>query len=37
MTTHIEQELDRYMDYVGILEEGRLVSFGENEVREDGR
>lgn len=37
MTTHIEQELDRNMDYVGILEEGRLVSFGENEVREDGR
>ncbi len=31
MTTHIEQELDKNMDYIGILEQGRLVSFGENE------
>ncbi len=31
MTTHIQQELDRNMDYVGILEEGRLISFGEND------
>lgn len=30
MTTHIEQELDRNMDYIGIMDQGRLVSFGEN-------
>lgn len=29
MTTHIEEELAEKMDYVGILEEGRLKSFGE--------
>lgn len=28
MTTHIEQELERHMDYIGILEEGKLISFG---------
>lgn len=31
MTTHIEQELDQKLDYIGILDQGRLVSFGENE------
>lgn len=29
MTTHIEEELTEKMDYVGILEGGRLKSFGE--------
>lgn len=29
MTSHIEEEIDRNMDYVGILENGRLISFGE--------
>lgn len=29
MTTHIEEELEEKMDYVGIMEEGRLKSFGE--------
>ena len=29
MTTHIQEELEEKMDYIGILEEGRLVSFGE--------
>lgn len=36
MTTHIEQELDKKMDYIGILEQGRLVSFGENGRGMDG-
>lgn len=29
MTTHIQEELEEKVDYVGILEEGRLVSFQE--------
>lgn len=28
MTTHIEEELEKKMDYVGMLEDGRLKSFG---------
>lgn len=29
MTSHIEEEISRKMDYVGILEQGKMVSFGE--------
>lgn len=32
MTTHIEEELNTHMDYVGTLDNGRLVSFGEVEA-----
>lgn len=32
MTTHIQEELEEKMDYIGIMEAGRLVSFGENEA-----
>ena len=30
LSTHMEEEIEKQLDYVGILEEGRLVSFGEN-------
>ena len=30
MTTHIESETTRQTDYVGIMENGRLISFGES-------
>lgn len=30
MVTHLAEELERKLDYVGILEAGRLTSFGEN-------
>lgn len=30
MTTHLQTDVDKNMDYIGVLEEGRLVSFGEN-------
>lgn len=30
LSTHIEEEIGKQLDYVGMLEEGRLVSFGEN-------
>lgn len=33
MTTHIEEEIEVHMDYRGILEQGKLVSFEEVEVR----
>jgi ABC-2 type transport system ATP-binding protein len=29
MTSHIEEEISQKMDYVGVLENGRLISFGE--------
>lgn len=29
MTTHISQELERKTDYIGIMESGSLISFGE--------
>jgi len=29
MTSHIQEEMDRKMDYIGILEQGRLIRFGE--------
>lgn len=31
MVTHLSEELERKMDYVGILEHGELISFGENQ------
>lgn len=30
MTSHIEEEMHRKMDYIGVLEQGRLISFGES-------
>lgn len=30
MATHLAEELERKVDYVGVLEAGRLTSFGEN-------
>jgi len=32
LATHIEQELEIKADYVGIMEEGRMTSYGENEA-----
>lgn len=29
LSTHIEEEIEKQLDYVGVLEEGRFVSFGE--------
>lgn len=29
LSTHLEEEIHRNMDYVGVLEKGKLVSFGE--------
>lgn len=31
LSTHIEEEIERQLDYIGILEEGKFISFGENE------
>lgn len=31
VSTHIEEEIEKQLDYVGVLEEGRFVSFGENQ------
>lgn len=30
MVTHLEEELHKYMDYIGIMEQGRLVEYKEN-------
>jgi ABC-2 type transport system ATP-binding protein len=30
MISHIQEEMERKMDYLGIMEEGRLVSWKEN-------
>lgn len=30
MTSHIESEMERKTDYVGIMEEGQLINFGES-------
>lgn len=30
LSTHIEEEIEKQLDYVGVLEEGRFISFGEN-------
>lgn len=30
LSTHIEEEIEKQLDYVGLLEDGRFVSFGEN-------
>lgn len=32
LSTHLEEEIERQLDYVGVLEEGRFISFGENEL-----
>ena len=29
MTSHIQDEIQRKMDFVGIMEDGKLVQFGE--------
>lgn len=29
LSTHIEEEIEKQLDYVGVLEAGRFVSFGE--------
>ena len=29
MTTHIEEEIRSHMDYTGVLQDGKLISFGE--------
>ena len=29
MTSHIQEEIKMKMDYVGIMEQGKMVSFGE--------
>ena len=29
MTSHIQDEIQRKMDYVGIMEDGKLIEFGE--------
>lgn len=31
LSTHIEEEIEKQLDYVGVLEEGKFISFGENE------
>ncbi len=31
MTTHIEEDIKKHMDYIGILESGKLISFSEVE------
>lgn len=33
MTSHIESEMQKQMDYIGILEDGYMTYFGENEER----
>lgn len=30
MSTHLQTEADQNMDYIGVLEKGQMVSFGEN-------
>ena len=30
MTSHIESEMKKQMDYIGILEQGKMTYFGEN-------
>lgn len=32
MSTHLQTEVDQNMDYIGVLEKGKLISFGENIV-----
>ena len=33
MTTHIQEEIEKQADYIGIMENGKIIRFGEN--RED--
>lgn len=30
LSTHMEEEIEKQLDYIGVLEAGRFVSFGEN-------
>lgn len=30
MTSHIESEMEQKMDYLGVLEKGKLIKFGES-------
>ena len=30
MTSHIESEMEQKTDYVGILEQGKMIKFGES-------
>ena len=32
LSTHLEEEIEKQIDYVGILEEGKMIFFGENEM-----
>lgn len=32
LSTHIEEEIDKQLDYIGLLEKGHFVSFKENEL-----
>ena len=31
LSTHVREEITKELDYVGVLEDGKLVSFGEND------
>ncbi len=33
LSTHLEEEIEKQLDYIGILEAGQFVSFAENELR----
>lgn len=30
VTSHIQSDIEKYMDYIGVMEQGKLVSFEEN-------
>ena len=30
MTTHIQEEIEKQADYIGIMENGKIIRFGEN-------
>ena len=32
LSTHLEEKIEKQIDYVGILEEGKMIFFGENEM-----
>ena len=33
MSSHIEEDIDKQFDYIGLFEEGNFVSFKENELK----
>lgn len=37
LSTHLEEEIEKQLDYVGMLEAGRLVSFSENAPEQGGK